>query len=62
MQPETFDLSSTLSLLRRQLGLIGVTLGLALGLAVAFLALVPPIYTATALVMVDTGKRSLLYA
>lgn len=62
MTQETLDLKAVVSLLRRQLRLILATVLLALALAVGYLMVVKPVYTATALVMVDPAQKSLLYA
>ncbi|MGO4855110.1 GumC family protein [Phaeovulum sp. W22_SRMD_FR3] len=62
MDTDTLDLRSILSLFRRQISLILMTTALMLALAIGYLAIVKPVYTATALVMVDTAQKSLVFA
>ena len=60
--PRAFDLRATLSLLRRQIRLIGAATALAVALAVVYLVLVNPVFTATALVLFDPNTKSLVFA
>lgn len=62
MSEDTIDLKATVSLLRRQFRLILSVVVISLALAVAYVALVKPIYSATALVMVDPAAKSLIYS
>lgn len=57
---ETIDLRAVFAVLRRQLRLIIVTGALVVGLAVFYIASTTPIYTASALIYVDTSKKDIL--
>lgn len=61
MTSDPLDLKSIVFLLRRQLRLILASVFLMLALALVYVVLVRPVYTATALVMVDPAPKSLLY-
>ena len=60
MSEEAFDFRSVLALIRRHLRLIFVTICLFLAAAVAALFVLKPVYTASTLVLVDTGRKDLL--
>ncbi|NVJ95943.1 MAG: AAA family ATPase [Marivivens sp.] len=57
---ETIDIKDLLSILQRQVRLIGITIFVFLTIAFLFLARAVPLYTATALIEVDPAGRSLL--
>ena len=57
---DEIDLRSLFGLLRRQLRLIFFTTVLVVGLVVAYLFSVTPIYTASALILVDPAQKNLL--
>lgn len=56
----SLDLKALVGLLRRRLWLIVATVGLCLGLTVGALYALKPVYTATALILVDPSKKNLL--
>ena len=60
MDGDVIDLRSILGLLRRRLWLIVLVVILALGAAGVALLVLKPVYTATALVLVDPSKKNLL--
>lgn len=63
MEPaQEIDVKAIVALLRRQIWLIGLCTLLVLALAAAYLVTARPIYTATALVMVDPNSKSLVYS
>lgn len=60
MGGDSFDLRDVLGLLRRRIWLIVAVAVLAIGLAGIALLALKPVYTATALVLVDPSKKNLL--
>lgn len=56
------DLRAIVSLLRRQLRLIATVAVLAIALAIGYVVIARPVYTATALVLVDPGQKSLIFS
>lgn len=60
MDGDVIDLRSILGLLRRRIWLIVLVMLLALGAAGLALLVLKPVYTATALVLVDPSKKNLL--
>jgi len=60
MDGDALDLRSIFSLLRRRLWLIALVVVVALGAAGLALLALKPVYTATALVLVDPSKKNLL--
>ena len=60
-QIEGIDIRSVVALLRRQVWLIAITTAVVVALAVAYLVVAKPVYTASTLVFVDTKARSLVY-
>jgi capsular exopolysaccharide synthesis family protein len=60
MDGDVIDLRSILGLLRRRIWLIVLVVVLALGAAGIALLVLKPVYTATALVLVDPSKKNLL--
>ncbi|MGN6487987.1 MAG: GumC family protein [Devosia sp.] len=60
MDGEIIDLRSIVGLLRRRIGLIALVIVVALAAAGLALLVLKPVYTATALVLVDTSKKNLL--
>ncbi|MCR8723852.1 GumC family protein [Frigidibacter sp. ROC022] len=62
MDQDPIDIKATILQLRRQSKLILSVILLCLAIAVGYIALVKPIYTATALVMVDPAAKSLVYS
>ena len=59
-QDENIDLRSVIAILRRRVRLIFVTVALILSMAFIYLAQATPLYTARALVLVDTMQKNLL--
>lgn len=57
---DLIDLKSIVELLRRQIRLIGLTLLIVLGLALAYLVTVTPTFTAQTLVLFDPAQKNLL--
>ncbi len=57
---DEIDLREIVSLLRRQLRLIVITVAIGLGLAAIFLVRATPLYTSSALVLVDPAQKNLL--
>ncbi len=57
---EFLDLSGTLALIKRQFRLFVMAAILVLGAALGYLLLVTPLYTATALILVDPARKNLL--
>ncbi|WP_421760457.1 Wzz/FepE/Etk N-terminal domain-containing protein [Devosia sp.] len=62
MGADSIDLRSVLQLLRRRIWLIVLTTLVCLGLSGAALFALKPVYTATALVLIDPSKKNLLDA
>lgn len=62
MEDSQIELRAIVSLLRRQLRLILSVTALCLALATGYVVSVRPVYTATALVMVDPAAKSLIYS
>jgi polysaccharide biosynthesis transport protein len=62
MGADSIDLRSVLQLLRRRIWLIVLTTLLCLGVSGAALFALKPVYTATALVLIDPSKKNLLDA
>jgi capsular exopolysaccharide synthesis family protein len=60
MDGDALDLRSILNLLRRRIWLIALVIAVALGAASVALLALKPVYTATALVLVDPSKKNLL--
>jgi polysaccharide biosynthesis transport protein len=60
MENDEIDLRAVFSMLRRRIWLIVISTTLALAVAVVYLAMVTPIYTASALIFVDPSTRTLL--
>ncbi|PKP69294.1 MAG: hypothetical protein CVT82_11680 [Alphaproteobacteria bacterium HGW-Alphaproteobacteria-4] len=59
---QEIDVKAIVALLRRQAWLIGLSALLVLAIAAAYLVTARPIYTATALVLVDPNSKSLVYS
>lgn len=59
---DVIDLKSIIELLRRQIRLIGLTVLIVLGLALAYLATVTPTFTAQSLILFDPAQKNLLDA
>jgi len=59
---DEIDIKAIVALLRRQAWLIGLSALLVLAIAAAYLVAARPIYTATALVLVDPNSKSLIYS
>ncbi|MBW6505861.1 MAG: AAA family ATPase [Rhodobacteraceae bacterium] len=59
---QEIDVKAIVALLRRQVWLIGLSAMLVLAIAAAYLVTARPIYTATALVLVDPNSKSLVYS
>lgn len=62
MQETEIDIKAVFALLRRQMRLILLTVFLLTGVTLVYLFMVTPLYTATALVMVDPSQRNILDA
>ena len=59
---DVIDLKSIIELLRRQIRLIGLTMLIVLGLALAYLVTVTPTFTAQTLILFDPAQKNLLDA
>ncbi len=59
---DQIDLRGLIAVLRRQYRLVGLTMVISLGLALAYLFQATPLYTATALVLVDPRTKNILEA
>ncbi len=57
---DAIDLKSIIELLRRQIRLIGLTMLIILGLALAYLVTVTPTFTAQTLILFDPAQKNLL--
>ena len=60
MEDDEIDLRALIETLRRQMGLIIATIVLCLAIAAVYLFSVTPIYTASALILVDPSQKNLL--
>lgn len=60
MKDGEIELRSIVVILRRRVRVIGVTFALTIGLALLYLTVVTPTYTASALVLVDPAQKNLL--
>jgi len=60
MEDDEIDLMSLIETLRRQIGLILVTIALSLAIAAVYLFAVTPIFTASSLILVDPSQKNLL--
>jgi capsular exopolysaccharide synthesis family protein len=59
---DVIDLKSMIELLRRQIRLIGLTMLIVLGMALAYLVTVTPTFTAQTLILFDPAQKNLLDA
>jgi uncharacterized protein involved in exopolysaccharide biosynthesis len=57
---DTIDIRNIVSILRRRLKLLGLAVSLILSVAFLYLAQATPLYTARALILIDTTQKNLL--